>query len=553
MKEKRKAFPHQKIEDKRYEATRKRLDLKKERSKKKKFIIIQIDSLPHSILKRFLDKGSCKFMNKLIDKEGYHLQKYNCGIPSGTPSVQAGIMYGDNSRIPGFRFVDKKNKKQISFGNPNHVKYIESKYFAHKKGILEGGSSYANNYSGGASRSILTMSTMTKNKKFKRIKESTLWLFLFLHPASAIRIIYYTITELVMEFLSVLFYPFIKLFKKHTIIFGFRIPLRRFLLNVILAELITMGVILDIKRGVPKIYINYMNYDDIAHLRGPNSLGAHFMVRALDRRVNRIYKKTRGEYDFYVMSDHGQVDAVPFRILQGMNLAEFIEKCAKVKSFGLSSTHEGRHTMMGAVMNKTIDLVKYVSTPLRWIVSSFAKGMLKVLKKGDEHFIWNNKEQIFVVDSCSFAHIYFNVSKKRMQIKQIEKKYPTLIEKLARNKHIGIVMAKQGTNIILMSGKNRITITKDTVKVDGQDFLKKYGNEKLLVKQLRDFDTMKFVGDLVLFGNYENGVAVSFTEHVGAHGGIGGDMMWPFFLSKKKYDFSKMTNAKSLNKIFKEY
>jgi hypothetical protein len=70
---------------------------------------------------------------------------------------------------------------------------------------------------------------------------------------------------------------------------------------------------------------------------------------------------------------------------------------------------------------------------------------------------------------------------------------------------------------------------------------------------LRRFNKVKFLGDLALFGNYKDGVAVSFTEHVGAHGGIGGDMNWPFFISKQKYDLSKVINAKGLHSIFKEY
>ena len=83
------------------------------------------------------------------------------------PAVQAGIMYGKNDDVPGFRFVDKKAKKQHSFGHPNHVKEFEKKHFS---GIIQEGSSYSNHFSGGASRSILTMSTITKNKRFRTIQ-----------------------------------------------------------------------------------------------------------------------------------------------------------------------------------------------------------------------------------------------------------------------------------------------------------------------------------------------------------------------------------------------
>ena len=514
--------------------------MEKTETKNNKFIIIQIDALPYSTLKRFLDNGSCKFISSLIKKEGYNLHRFNCGIPTGTSSVQAGIIYGDSLTVPGYRFIDKKETKQISFANPYHAKYIESTYFSSKKGILEKGSSYANHFSGGASRSILTMSTIAQKKYIKkRLKEGSLWLSLFLNPAYLLRVIYFTLAEIVLELAGIIAHPFVRFFTKRKAIFGFRVPLRKFLMYVILAEIITIGVIRDIKKGVPKIYVTYMGFDDIGHLRRPNSVAAYFMVRALDRRVKRIYKRTKGKYDFFVLSDHGQVDAVPFRAVNGMTINDFVQHCAKDKDFEIPGAPKGLPSKIAAVIKKPFEL--------------FAKSTMKTWREDIRRFVWDEKEKIFVLDSCSLAHVYFNTSRKRMNLRQINRKYPALVKKLADNRHIGVVMAKQGEDIVLLSRGGRMLIKENSVKKIGKDSLKRFGNEELLVKQLRDFNRMRFLGDLVLFGNYENGVAVSFADHVGAHGGIGGDMSWPFFVSKKKYDFSGVTNAVELHKIFKEY
>ena len=43
------------------------------------------------------------------------------------------------------------------------------------------------------------MSTVTKKKRLKRVKESDLWLFLFLYPRSIGRVIYYSTTELLID------------------------------------------------------------------------------------------------------------------------------------------------------------------------------------------------------------------------------------------------------------------------------------------------------------------------------------------------------------------
>ncbi|NQU78898.1 alkaline phosphatase family protein [Candidatus Woesearchaeota archaeon] len=529
-----------------YQPIAKRLKLAKKKPTGKGLLIIQIDSVPHSLLKRFIEKGSCKFIASLL-KKGYHLHKYNCGIPSGTPAVQAGIMYGDNSMIPGFRFFDKQKKKFYSFGNPNHVREIEQTHFSKTKGILHDGSSYSNHFSGSASRSILTLSTVTKTKRFKRLSEGSLWFFLFLRPISLLRVIYYSLAELIIEFVEMILHPLIILFMKRRAIFSFKIPFRRLLMNSILTEIITIGTILDIKRKVPRILVNYLNFDEIGHLRGPNSTGAGFALRSLDRRVRRICKYIDDdEYDVYILSDHGQVDSIPFRIIHRMNLVDYIQKCADVKSFGLTGPHEGTITLMATVLRKIIRFLQYVSAPLRLAGTLLAKAMLKVVKRPSSKFNLE-KKSIVVADSCSMAHVYFSDSKKRMGIKDIEKNYPDLIEKLINTKGIGLIMAKQGNETVLFSKKGKTKIE------NAANILKKYGDEQILIKQLKEFNTLKNMGDLVIFGDYKDGVAVSFAEHVGAHGGIGGDMTWPFIISKKKLNLKDVRNANEMHKVFKEY
>ena len=68
------------ITDKRYESVIKRLDLDKGKHSRKRFIVIQIDSLAFETLESFMHKGACRNMRKLLNKERYHLQKWNsCG------------------------------------------------------------------------------------------------------------------------------------------------------------------------------------------------------------------------------------------------------------------------------------------------------------------------------------------------------------------------------------------------------------------------------------------------------------------------------------------
>ena len=543
-----------KLQDKKLEFTLKKLKLKKFRKQGKKFIALQLDGVSHDILLTAMEKGYMKFLKKLVEEEGYNLEKYNCGMPSGTPAIHSAIFYGDNKNIPSFRFIDKKNQRYFTFGKPTRARLAEKLFFANKKGILEGGASYANHLSGGAERSILTMSTITANKKFKRIKEGDLWLLLFLNPLGLGRFLYYSVAEEVLEIISYLWNLFTSWMSGKKGIYKVWMPFRKIMTAALLTEMITLGAILDVKRRVPKIYLTYLNYDDIGHFRGPSSRDAMFALRGLDRRVKRIYKQAKREgYDMYILSDHGQTPGVPFKQVHGMELANFIEKSTKTKSFGRD---EGpiRYGLISVVMKKTAGVLGYLSTPLRWIVKAFAASTMKMLKGKNYPFDWDDKKSIFVVDSCSLAKVYFNYTVERAELKGINRKYPDLIEKLLRNKSIGIVMVKDGAKTVFLAKDGRFEIYEDgSFKTFGQNFLKRFGNTKILVKQLESYAKKNFLGDLILFGELNDGVMTSFTDHVGCHGSIGGAMMEPFFMSKEKYDMSRVIDAKALHKVFKRY
>ncbi len=537
------------IQEKRYEFARKKLHLKKE--KEPKFIIIQIDALPYRILQKAREKGYAKFLDKLIS-EGYNLEKYNCGIPSGTPAIHSAIMYGHNEHIVGYRFMDKKSKKYYTFGKPGSARELQKKLYGDDKGILAGGSSYGNHFSGGAKRTVFTMSTISKSKRLQRLKDSDIWLLVLFNPWSLARVLYYSVLEVLIELSSVVISILTSWFTKKKGIYSVWLPFRRLLLNAVMTELITKGILIDIQRNVSKIYATYLTYDDMAHFRGPESREAYFAIRATDRRVKRIYKQAKKKgYDVYIMSDHGQIPCVPFKSLNGQDLAEYIQELTKKKAY--AALHgEKRDSLMRVALMKTASAAHYLSGPLRWIYKSIVKTAMAGLVPQKYYFDWNNKEAVFVVDSCSLAHVYFNSKITRSKKEELQKKYPGMLKELIKHKGIGLVMLTSNKGEILI-GKEGIVKLEGKLTQKGKKILKRFGKPARLFAQFKQFKIKKNLGDLVLFGNITKGVGVSFTDHVGAHGGIGVDMMEPFFISKEKVDLSKTIDAKDLHEIFKKY
>jgi hypothetical protein len=270
------------------------------------------------------------------------------------------------------------------------------------------------------------------------------------------------------------------------------------------------------------------------------------MARATDRRVKRIFKNAEG-YDITVMSDHGQVACVPFYSLHSMSLGDYIEKVAHAQSIELSSAYEGRLTMLSIVIGKTLVFMDYLSAPIRWLGTKCIQSVASTLNpKLEKPAISSAK--IVVCDSCCLAHVYFTENKCRMELDEIEKKYPHLVNKLLQTKGIGVIVARQREKVFIMSRDGLVTIGDDIVK-RGNDFLSRFGNADVLIEQLNDLAHYENIGDLIIFGDFYDDHGVSFTAHVGTHGGIGGNMTEPFIITKKNFDFSKIKNAREMNRV----
>src|SRR6185369_7601572 len=111
-------------------------------------VMLQIDALAYAELRRAIELGYCPTIEHMVREEGYTLRRWFCGLPSATPYAQAGIFYGENEGIPGFRFYDKAEARVITCNTPAGVQYIRDRIGA--PGALAGGSSYGNLLDGDA-------------------------------------------------------------------------------------------------------------------------------------------------------------------------------------------------------------------------------------------------------------------------------------------------------------------------------------------------------------------------------------------------------------------
>jgi hypothetical protein len=53
------------------------------------FLIVQIDGLAHTVLEKALSTGRMPTLARLLDREGFRLQRMPVGLPTSTPAFQA--------------------------------------------------------------------------------------------------------------------------------------------------------------------------------------------------------------------------------------------------------------------------------------------------------------------------------------------------------------------------------------------------------------------------------------------------------------------------------
>lgn len=285
-----------------------RLSTSEETSLEPGILLLQIDGLSRRQMERAMERGRLPFLRSLRRRQRYDLKTFYSGLPSSTPAVQGELYYGKRCAVPAFSFVDRKTKRVTTMYNPDSVKEIEAGLAEHDEGLLQGGSSWSNIYTGGAGdeeshfcAARLGLGDLLKAGTFFSVVS-----FILLQLPALLRLA----TLLVVEFFVALWDMVRGVFFGENFGKELRFILARVFVCVGLRELVTVGAKIDLARGLPVVHVNFLGYDEQAHRRGPSSAFAHWSLKGIDRAVQRLYhaarQSHRRDYQVWIFSDHGQ-------------------------------------------------------------------------------------------------------------------------------------------------------------------------------------------------------------------------------------------------------
>ena len=263
------------------------------------------------MLERALNAGIMPRVKRLLEAEGYEIHRYRCGVPSTTPFAQAGILYGDNREIPSFRWWDRERQLLVKFGAGSTFKKVADKYFEGSKPLTEGGACIAACYPAGAKDTFgIAYQDRSYVKPGKSRSAASVLVPYLLNPIH--------LGDWVTQTARMLLRTGRDVFTSRSL--GGR-PARKYVITDVLEEIFVhhltrYAVEQAMRESYSPIYAGFYAFDETAHAFGPSDPASQRMLRHVDHTIGRIADARDGRYELVVLSDHGQVDALPYPLAE---------------------------------------------------------------------------------------------------------------------------------------------------------------------------------------------------------------------------------------------
>jgi uncharacterized membrane protein YvlD (DUF360 family) len=521
-------------------------------------LILQIDGLSSRSFIRAIRRGRMPTLSSLLASGSHQLRRWHCGLPSNTPAVQAGLLFGNRDDVPGYRWFDRREQAFKVVSSPATARELEDRARGDRTPLLAGGSCISSLLSGGADKRLLTISALAGLPGSRREEQADLNLF-YLSPTAYSR----AVLAGVWNYLAGLLLGSIGLLRRG------RPRLRHHPMKLAQGS-VTSSVLRqasffwlgqDMVRGVPVIYSNFVGYDDIAHFSGPDDYEAQIVLSAYDRNLHKLRRYARRHaavtYDVVVLSDHGQTASVPFRQLYGRSLGQAVADLAgqvvlqgasagdaayldvllremDPEQTGFAWTVRRGQRSLTRIRDRRGSGADQETRSLRSVPADRAILGVEAERKADVEIVTPDAPaapEIAVCVSGCLAHLYLKGFDRKLTLEEFRRQLPGLVEALTRHPGIGLVAAVLASGEAVALGHDGLR-NLTTGEVVGRDPLLAYGDPTRWSPELAHLLAGPASGDLVLNGAWlgSQRKVVVFEEQTSSHGGLGGPQTEPFIL-----------------------
>lgn len=481
-------------------------------------VMIQVDGLSKTQFDRALQRGELPFLRRLLRREHYQAHTHYSGLPATTPAVQAELFYGVQAAVPAFSFRDHDTGRVVRMYEPDAAEKVESlQEDQQHEALLEGGSAYSDNFTGGAMESHFCPSSMGWGPTLRAANPFVLLVFILGNLYSFLRVGVLLLLELGLALLD-----FARgITRGHDFLKELKFIPTRVGIAILLRELCVIGGKIDISRGLPIVHINFLGYDEQAHRRGPRSLFAHWTLKGIDDAIARLWRAANRSawrhYEVWIYSDHGQARVTPYHQLLGYSLEQAVSTAFEVSSTATArATGNGR----GGIQTQRV----------RFLGGRRIQRLFSVLGiEADD----GGGHQPVVAALGPVGHVY-----APHRLAQAER--ALLARELACTHQVPLVLHldEQGA-LRATTGDGRFRLPQDRATLFGAEhpFL------DVLAEDLARLCRHPDAGDLVLLGWREGTATITFAEENGAHAGVSPEETGGFALLPEDAPLPERTRA----------
>ncbi|MGB9691159.1 MAG: alkaline phosphatase family protein [Candidatus Sumerlaeaceae bacterium] len=517
-------------------------------------IVVQLDGLSHGRLRHALAQRRMPFLRQLLRKGKMRLQHFSSELPTSTPAFQGGFFYGSNDNIPGFQFYDKREHFYYRMGSSECAYRIEKEFS--KPGLLRGGSVFSCVFTGEADAALFVFSTLLAPQRWRFVFR--VWDIVLLTVLNVVVIL--KIAGLVVLEILLGLYDSLRWFvQTGTLRRELEFVALRVALTIVTRELITLGAIIDVYRRVPVIYLNYLGYDEHAHLRGPDSRVALWTLKGIDRCIERLYKAalySERAYDFYILSDHGQCAVKPFEAVAGETLGEFLQTQLDTLLVESHLRQDDRSAHLSATLAGLQQLERWMPRLLRRPLRAYIRRTQKQLVKLTEDVDLDVLLDVFVVSSGPVAFVYWAKIPEPLTYEQIEEIHPHLVDRLLAHDGIGMVSVRLADGDVLIRSRHGQAIVGEfSVQSTGVLPCDSSPRRRQILSQIRRLTLFPRAGDLCIWGGGAPAGHVSYSFEFGAHSGWTDEETQSFIMSPVEVteDFSRIFRHPQFYDFFRHY
>ena len=458
-------------------------------------VLIQVDGLSRVQFDRAYRFGRMPFLRKLRNKEQHRLLSFYSGVPSTTPAVQGELLYGKRCAVPAFGFYrrdpnDFSQAKYMRMFEPDCAREVEDELVKCGDGLLQDGSSYSIIYSGGAESTHFCPAQFGWGTLLRYSNPLRILGFALFNIWSLFRVT----VLLVIEFFLAIIDCFRGLIEGEDFLSELKFIPARIGITILLRELLVVGAVTDVTRGVPVVYMNLLGYDEQAHRRGPGSAFAIWSLKGLDDAIKRVWKAAKRtdsrDYEVWIFSDHGQEYTTPYEKEFGQSVESAIaEVVGGAEPLSTGTGYERQQQLSRA----------------RWISSRSPNTPPAEQKQADPDSLF------YFAGLGPVGHIYFKQQLDADEQRQIA-------QRLAHEKGVPLVLLRSADGTVqVFKEEKQLSLARDIDEIAGPD----HPFVEELAEDLQTLVEHPDSGDILLLGWRYEKQPLTFSLESGSHGSIG--------------------------------